>query len=260
MKSSKNLNKQELKEYLNSLYVKYKSLNSSRDPIWYIHKIKDEKEIEILGLIASCYSYGNIIQINRFQETFSGLLSGGIYDFVMNFDYKIDVKYFKNLKYRFNKSEDLGCLIVNMQKVISFYGSLKNLFLEKYSANDENILNTLGNFSSKLKKLNPARSKTYSYLLPDVSKNSTCKRLNLYLRWMIRKDEIDFGIWGKEVDKSKLIIPVDTHVYRVSRQIGLMKRNSCDIKFAIELTEKLKAFDPEDPVKYDFALCHSDLD
>jgi uncharacterized protein (TIGR02757 family) len=77
---------------------------------------------------------------------------------------------------------------------------------------------------------------------------------------MIRKDEIDFGIWGKEVDKSKLIIPVDTHVYRVSRQIGLMKRNSCDIKFAIELTEKLKAFDPEDPVKYDFALCHSDLD
>jgi uncharacterized protein (TIGR02757 family) len=73
---------------------------------------------------------------------------------------------------------------------------------------------------------------------------------------MVRKDEIDIGIWGREVDKSKLIIPVDTHVYRISKYLKLIKRSSCDMKFALELTNELKKFDPADPVKYDFALCH----
>ncbi|MBK7158711.1 MAG: DUF2400 family protein [Ignavibacteria bacterium] len=92
--------------------------------------------------------------------------------------------------------------------------------------------------------------------MPSPVNNSACKRLNLYLRWMIRKDEIDTGIWSGSFDKAKLIMPVDTHIYRVSKYLGLVSRNSCDLKFAIELTKELKKFDSSDPVKYDFALCH----
>ncbi|MBK7447136.1 MAG: DUF2400 family protein [Ignavibacteria bacterium] len=92
--------------------------------------------------------------------------------------------------------------------------------------------------------------------MPSPVNNSACKRLNLYLRWMIRKDEIDTGIWSGSFDKAKLIMPVDTHIYRVSKHLGLVSRNSCDLKFAIELTKELKKFDSSDPVKYDFALCH----
>jgi uncharacterized protein (TIGR02757 family) len=254
------LRKAYIKKYLDELYENYQFHYSSRDPIWQLHKTNNEREIETIGLIASCYSYGNIKQINKFQKEISKIGDDNIYDFVINFSYKKDLKYLKSLDYRFNKYEDLGCLIANIKNAIDNFGSLKNLFLNYYSEKDINILNALTKFSYQLKQTNPAKSNSYSYLLPDVTKKSTCKRLNLFLRWMVRKDEIDLGIWSNEVNKSKLIIPVDTHVYKVSRELGLMKRKSCDMKFAIELTEKLKEFNPGDPVKYDFALCHIGVD
>jgi len=229
-------------------------LYSSDDPVWYLHSLNDDKEIEIAGFILACFAYGRVDIMNNFTDSLFKRIRGSIYEFTVNFG-KRDKQYFNHLQYRFNNGNDISYLFRQIQKAYLDYGSLKELFLTDYSSEDKNILKPLNYFTCFLKKNVPEDS-GFHYLVPDSSKNSACKRLNLFLRWMVRKDEIDMGIWGGEVDKSKLIIPVDIHVYRISKQLNLVNRNSCDMKYAIELTNKLKEFDPEDPVKYDFALCH----
>jgi uncharacterized protein (TIGR02757 family) len=127
----------------------------------------------------------------------------------------------------------------------------------------KNIIPALHAFTLELREAVPSRkrsaNKFFEYLIPDPQNNSTCKRLNLFLRWMVRKDEIDLGIWNK-VSRSKLVMPVDVHVARVSGLLGLVKRKSVDLKFAVELTDRLKQFDNDDPVRYDFSLCHIGID
>lgn len=248
-----------MKLELDKLYNRYKQKYSSEDPIWSLHNFKNENDIEVFGLIASCYSYGQIGVMNKFLDELLNKIDNNPYDFIMNFDYKGNRKKFACMNYRFNNEFDLMNLIENIRINLLEYGSLKNLFLQNYSPDDENILRALSFFSDSLRKKYFKNLKGYDYLMPDVSKGSTCKRLNLFLRWMVRKDEIDLGIWSREVDKSKLIMPVDIHVYSQSRKLKLIKRTSCDMKFALELTDKLKKYDSSDPVKYDFALCHNDI-
>ncbi len=249
----------ELKRYLDENYLSYKKAYSSDDPVWLIHEINDEKNTELTAFIFSCFAYGRVDIMNEFLNKLLARLNGNMYEFTVNFDDRKDKKHLVNLYYRFNISNDLVFLFKQLRQAISDYGSLKSLFLKGYSGADDNILNGLYNFTDYLKKGIKANSK-FHYLIPDSRKNSTCKRLNLFLRWMVRNDEIDPGLWSSEISKSKLIIPVDTHVYRISRQLNLIDRKSCDMKFAIELTQKLKEFDRNDPVKYDFALCHIGID
>ncbi len=247
-----------IKRILNSYYRKYNSQQSSRDPVWNLQFAKSNSEKELLAFVVSCYSYGNIVQINNFIKKFINLANGNVLKFIMEFD-PDEFCTNDNFCYRFNTEKDFVDLILSIKYIVLKYGSLKSLFLKHYNESDVNILNALDKFTSEIRST-VRYSKSFEYLIPVVSKKSTCKRLNLFLRWMVRKDSIDTGIWSREVDKSKLIIPVDTHVYKVSRNLGLVSRKSCDIKFAVELTEKLKSFDPLDPVKYDFALCHIGVD
>lgn len=252
------MNNKELKEFLDNLYDKYKSKYSSKDPVWILHGFQDEKDIEIAGLLTSCYAYGKVELINQFITKFLNNIDFKVHEFTSNFSQQKDKKFLNGLYYRFNTEDDLSLLIKNIKNVIVKYGSLKNYFLNNYNNTDNNILPALSAFTAELNiKFNP--NSYYKYLIPLSDNNSTCKRLNLFLRWMVRKDEIDLGIW-KEVDKSKLIMPVDTHIYRIARKLNLVKRKSYDMKFAIELTEKLKQFDKNDPVKYDFAMCHIGID
>lgn len=248
------MKKEKLKEFLDNLYIKYHKKHSSKDPVWNLHRFSDEKDIEIAGLIISCYSYGQVDQINRFVNTFFERINWKPYEFTKNYQHIKDKKQLKNLYYRFNDESDLANLILGIQKALKNYDSLKGLFLKLCKEDEVNIIAPLDFFSHSI-----TENKIY-YLLPNISKNSTAKRLNMYLRWMVRKDDIDLGIWGDKVSRSKLIMPVDTHIYRISQKLGLAKRKSCDLKFALELTEKLKEFDANDPVKYDFALCHVGID
>ncbi|CAN5636830.1 TIGR02757 family protein [soil metagenome] len=250
----------DLKEYLNKIYIKYKKKHSSKDPVWKLHEYSDRKDIEILGLIISCFCYGRVDQINLFIDQFLDQTSENVYEFTLNFDYVKDKKRIEKLYYRFNDHYDLASLLNNIKAAIISHGSLEKTFLKYYDKNDANVINGLEGFTRELRKSKHKNSKAYAYLIPNVLKSSTCKRLNLYLRWMVRQDEIDTGVWSKNISPSKLIIPVDTHVYKIARQLNLIQRKSCDLKFAIELTEKLKEFDPKDPVKYDFALCHIGID
>lgn len=244
------------KDKLENLYISYKHKFSSKDPVWILHRFRDEKDIELIGLITAAHAYGSVEQINVFIEKLIKITGNQPYEFTINFQKRKDKKFLKGLNYRFNTTDDLVNMFEALNRNVNEFSSLKNLFLSNYSSLDGNILNALSNFTNRM-NLNekPASGRYYHYLFSDPVNGSACKRMNLFLRWMVRKDEIDLGLWP-EVDKAKLIMPVDVHIARISKSIGLVKRKSIDLKFAVELTDKLKEYDPYDPVKYDFALCH----
>jgi len=249
-----------LKELLDNLYITYRHKYSSKDPVWILHRFSNDNDIELIGLITAAYAYGSVDQINSFIELFLKRISFKPYEFIINFSKHKDKKYFEGLYYRFNTEADLVKLIGGLNRILSVYGSLQNLFMNGFNQNDGNILNALGNFSREINNGHKIKVGNYfHYLISNPAGGSVAKRMNLFLRWMVRNDEIDLGIWDK-IPASKLIIPVDTHIARVSKKLKLVERKSIDLKFAIELTDKLKKFDPNDPVKYDFALCHIGID
>lgn len=253
------MNKKDLKIILDSLYLKYSGYYSSKDPVWILRRFDDEKDIETAGFITSCFAYGKVELINKFILDFFEKIDFKVHEFTLNYSELKDKKHFEKLYYRFNTSEDLSLLLMNLSSVLRNSGSLKNRFSQDYSQSDKNIIPALTSFTAELNVINRKNS-NYNYLVPSPENNSACKRLNLFLRWMIRNDNSDLGIWSGSFDKSKLVMPVDTHIYRISKKLKLVKRNSCDLKFALELTESLKKFDKYDPVKYDFALCHYGID
>jgi uncharacterized protein (TIGR02757 family) len=254
-----------LKRQLDRLYIQYKRKFSSKDPVWILHRFDNEKDIEIIGLITSAYAYGQVDLINKFIEKLLSVIDKKPYEFTINFEKRKDKKYLKGLNYRFNTEKDLIELFERLKNVLVSHGSLKHLFLEKYDCEKDNVEHSLFQFMKKLIPSNeqsspyPPSKGEFNFLIPDPTKKSTCKRMNLFLRWMVRKDEIDAGIWS-EVDKSKLIMPVDVHIARIAKKLNLVSRATVDMKFAIELTNKLKEFDNDDPVKYDFSLCHIGID
>ena len=244
------------KKILDLLYAKYNIKESSKYPVWNLNVLPSDSDIEIAAFIISCYSYGSVTQINSFVGKVFDFSGYGLYDFVRRFGKRERSRAERvNFAYRFNTTKDFILLLESIKKAVRKHGSLKNLFLLGYDDSHSNIIPALERFTKYLRG-SVADSKTFGYLVPDASEGSACKRLNLFLRWMVRKDNVDFGLWSAEIDKSKLIMPVDIHVYRQSQKLKLVKRKTCDLKYAVELTEKLKEFDPRDPVKYDFALCH----
>lgn len=281
--TSSYMNKTDLKKYLEQVYNQYKHKHSSKDPVWLLHKFKNERDIEIAGLVVSCFAYGQVDQINKFTGELFSRTSMNIYEFTANFNEQKDKKYLRNLYYRFNDEKDMIYLFKNLNRIVKEYGSLKKVFLKHYKYEHENVLEGMKGLVEELRKYTPSIKKTgqttlsvsktetqniaslqksvsyYNHLLPSPSDNSTCKRLNLFMRWMVRKDDIDLGVWD-EIGKEKLVMPVDTHIYKVSQKLKMVKRKSCDLKYAVELTNTLKEFDANDPVKYDFALCHVRLD
>lgn len=252
------MNKNDLGEYLDRIYIKYRKKHSSIDPVWALHNFHSPEDAEIAGLLLSCYSYGKVEQINAFAAKLFTLTGPELRQFTLNYCERKDKKLFDGMKYRFNSQEDLSLLISNIKNALLKFGSLKAAFINQLPPGSLNTVYALNEFA-RLLRAKRSKDGSYDYLIPLAEKNSTCKRLNLYLRWMVRSDEIDLGLW-KEVGAEKLIFPVDTHVYNVSRKLSLVNRKSCDLKFALELTDALKVYDPSDPVKYDFALCHIGID
>ncbi len=250
----------DLKNKLDHHYSAYNKKFSSKDPVRNLEKFKDEKDIELAGLITAAFSYGSVDLINAFLDQLFTKTGNNLHKFTINFSKHKDKKLFNGLYYRFNSHSDINNMFRSLQNVLAVNGTLKKYFFSGYSADDENILKALSHFSGGLNNNKRETDKRYyHYLFSDPKNKSTCKRMNLFLRWMVRKDEIDYGLWS-EIPSSKLIMPVDTHIAKISRQLHLVKRNTVDLKFALELTGELKKFDSNDPVKYDFALCHIGID
>ncbi|MBT8379745.1 MAG: TIGR02757 family protein [Ignavibacteria bacterium] len=237
----------------------YKSFDRSKlepDPLQFPHMFSDKKDIEVMALIASVFAYGNVKQINSSLNKFLKIAENEPHKFIRNYKYSVKSK---SLIHRFYSENDVCKLFVFLQSAYNEYGSLENLFLAGLEENHLNLKNTITNFSnyflSKSEKEFGEISRGIRFMFPLPEKGSACKRMNLFLRWMVRKDELDFGLWN-EIPTKKLIIPVDTHIARVCKELKLTKQKNVNWKMAEEITENLKKFDPKDPVKYDFALCH----
>jgi len=163
--------------------------------------------------------------------------------------------WMKNFVYRFHRRADLVSLVTAIKKARKKSGSLLKLFLENDNPSADTILPGLDGMVSALRKYSGRGTQAYRTLLADPSAGGASKRWCLFLRWMIRKDNVDPGPWSDKVSKARLVIPLDTHVSRIARQLGMVKRKSNDWKTALELTSFLRRLDPNDPVKYDFAIC-----
>lgn len=250
-----------LKERLDYHYRAFDKTQISPDPLETLHKYADPNDIEAIGFISSVFAYGNVRQILSILQKIEEIINNKPYDFIINYDYGKDSEAFKGIKHRFYTDSDIADLFSILHKVYVSYGSLKKMFFLYYFENDENIKESLSRFSTNLLSLAIngkkaiAPTEGLSFMFPDPMKGSACKRMNLFLRWMIRKDELDFGLW-REIPKNKLVIPVDTHIAKVCSCLNLTSKKNVSWKMAEEITEKLRAFDPEDPVKYDFAICH----
>jgi uncharacterized protein (TIGR02757 family) len=233
------------------------------DPVELPHRYADPKEIELVGWLSSALAYGRVDLFKTVVEKILALMEGRPYSYLARFDLDRERPRFKGIYYRLNSPNDLFCFIYMMSQVVQRFGSVGELFRSLYREEEEDIGPTLSRFIEVVSSIDsrPVYGKRgipdgLRQLLSSPAQGSACKRMNLYLRWMVRpNDGIDFGLW-KEIPPAKLIIPLDTHIVRISRYLGLTQRKSPDWKMAKEITESLKAFDPIDPLKYDFGLCH----
>ncbi len=245
----------DLKQKLEHHYKAFDKTKLEPDPLQFLHLFKEELDIEVMGFIASIFAYGNVKQIITTLNKFVEVSKSKPYDFIRSFEEKTK----PGISHRFYTKRDVIHLFLALSKTYELFGSLKNLFLSFYNPDEINLKNAIMKFSNyfldEISKRKRIMTSGIKFMFPLPEKGSACKRMNLFLRWMIRKDELDFGIWN-EIPSSKLIIPVDTHIARICQSLGLTSRKIPGWKMAEEITEKLKKYDPIDPVKYDFAICH----
>jgi len=254
---------QTLKSTLNRFYQEYDfQKRLLHDPIELPHRYRNPRDIEIAGFLASSFAYGKVGLFKPVVEKVLSSMGKSPYDFLMHFSVARHARLFHGIQYRFNRNEDILCLLFMLRAVLRKEGSLEGSFMKHYQDDDENIGNALSGMINDFLSVSTAkvygrdiRPAGLAQFFPSPAGGSTCKRQNLFLRWMVRDRDIDFGIW-KGIPKNKLVIPLDTHIMKISQCLGLTNRKSADWKTAVEITESLKRFDPEDPLKYDFALCH----
>ena len=213
------------------------------DPLLIASRYQDET----VAMVCALFAYGNVKAIIKFLDSLDFTL--------LESSDEVIKKALSSHYYRFQKSEDVVALFIALKRLKEI-DSIENIFYNGYKK-EHDILDGLWSFITILKKLYPYESRGYSFLVGSVPKKvnqaGTYKRYLMYLRWMVRKDKLDMGLWSK-IDKKDLLMPLDTHTFKVSQKLGLLSRKTYDMKAVLALTKKLKSFDKNDPIKYDFAL------
>ncbi len=246
------MNRQELIELLEERHEFYNAPGFiENDPISIPHLFSKKQDIEIMGLWSAVLAWGQRITIINKCKELIHLMDNAPYDFILNHQ-ENDLKRFTKFKHRTFNATDTLYFIRFFQNYYRQHESLENVF--QVDQSDINSERGLNNFYKVFFSLSDFPDRTKKHIAAP-EKKSACKRINMFLRWMVRNDDkgVDFGIW-KSIRPSQLVCPFDVHVDRVSRKLGLITRKQADWQTAVELTESLKEFDPEDPVKYDFAL------
>lgn len=212
-----------------------------------------KQDIEIAGLITALFSWGQRKTIINKARSFFELMDFAPHDFVLNFE-KEDLQPFTEFKHRTFNGDDALCFISFFNWYYSQFQSLENAFIDQDSPDGDPVEAGINRFHTLFLK-HPHFLKRSEKHVSAPCKKSTCKRINMFLRWMVRKDPvgIDFGVWNR-IKASDLKIPMDIHVFRTAKKLGLLHRNQMDWQAVVELTETLKIFDRDDPVKYDYSL------
>ena len=223
------------------------------DPICIPHSFRQLQDIEISGFVAAMLAWGQRKTIINKCREFFGYMDNAPYDFV-RFHKEADLKPFLNFKHRTFNATDALYFIAYFRHFYRQHDSLEDAFLTGMTPNSETIEQGLINFHRQFFSLPDFPERTKKHIATPARK-SACKRINMFLRWMVRQDAqgVDFGLWHR-LRPAQLVCPCDVHVDRVARQLGLITRKPTDWQTALELTQQLRQFDPNDPVKYDFAL------
>ena len=246
--------KSEIKEILEKYYKKYNIIEFiENDPISIPHAYSKKQDIEISAFWTAVIAWGRRNMIIGNAKKLFALMDNAPYDFIVNHEEK-DRKRFLDFKHRTFQPTDTLYFLEFLQWYYRQYDSLEYAFAKHLASGDKTIENALIGFHELFFSLEFAPQRTRKHI-PTPKRKSTCKRINMFLRWMVRNDNngVDFGIWN-HIKPSQLLMPIDVHVERTARKLGLLSRKQRDWKAVLELTENLKFFDNNDPVKYDFAL------
>jgi uncharacterized protein (TIGR02757 family) len=216
-----------------------------KDPVEFIHRYADDRDREIAGFLASQFAYGKIETFKAFLEKLFGLMEASPYSFIR----KGDFSKVRGLYYRFQKDKDIILLLVTLQRIIDEFGNIGAMLRHYYRGDIREALWTMREHLFR-------DSDELTFFFPKPSSTNPLKRWSLYLRWMVRKDAIDIGIWDF-IDRSDLVMPLDTHIFKIGRCTGWTQQRTQSYKAACEITEALKIFSPEDPLRYDLFLCHT---
>lgn len=245
------------KQIISLLNQKVKQYNQpsfiANDPVCIPHLFTQKQDIEIMGLFAAIFAWGQRVTIiNKCKELIERM-DGKPHEFITHHTDK-DLKRLIGFKHRTFNDTDLLYFVHFLNHWYKKHPSLETAFSGGIKPKDETVENGLNHFRKLFFSLDDAPTRTFKHVA-SPEQNSACKRINMYLRWMVRKDDkgVDFGIWNN-IKPSQLICPLDVHVQRVATKLGLLQRIQSDWQAAFELTQTLKTLDKKDPVKYDFAL------
>ena len=243
-----------LKDDLTRLCARYDRRFLDTDPVGIVRRFDDPEDREIAGLIAAGLAYGRVVSIRRSLEAVLRVMGPKPARFVRSFDPVADAQRFDGFVHRFTRGRDLATLIERVRGAKASAGSLEAYFLAGDDPRSETLAPALDSFGARLFSGLP-RGHGTRWLLPLPSAGSACKRSCLFLRWMVRPDDgVDCGVWTR-VLPSRLVLPLDTHLFKVVRALGWTRRKSAGWATALEVTKRLRAIDPADPIRFDFALC-----
>ena len=224
-----------------------------RDPVDFVHRYDEPADQEIVGLISASLAFGNAVSARRSIDKVLTALGPEPAQVVAGTGEVELQRRLRGFAHRIYRDEHLASMLARAGALLRDQGSLGNAFAGFHRESDGDFRESLARLADALR--GDTRSRSLRHLISDPRAGSACKRLVLYARWMIRSaDGVDLGLWP--ISPSALLIPVDTHIHRISRNLGLTHRRTASWATAEEITAALRKFDSEDPVKYDFALCH----
>lgn len=243
----------DLKIGLASLYRRYnRRAYVHPDPLEMLYRYDSAENLEIAGLLSACLAYGRVAQILASVTRVLDPMAEGPRAFLERAAEPDLRRRYARFKHRFTTGKEVARLLIGVKRAVADWGSLENLFRAGMSETDDTVLPALAGFVERLRAYagGPNACPT---LLASPLDGSACKRLNLYLRWMVRRDAVDPGPW-RSVPRAKLIVPLDTHMFKLSTALGLTARKQADLKTAVEITRGFARCNSRDPVRYDFSL------
>lgn len=239
-----------MRERLDTLYNTFnRPCYIHPDPLEWIYRFETSADREIAGFIASAFAFGRVGQILITLERVFGVMGASPSVYLAQATQKSLKRDFNGFVYRFVRDHHLTDFLYGLSCLIHRFGSLENAFEAGLSHNGETVIPAMASLVRRLRENGPDPG----YLLADPDKGSACKRMNLFLRWMVRKDDVDPGIWSV-LTPERLIVPLDTHMHAISRKLGLTSRSQADMRTALHVTEAFSHINQDDPVKYDFSL------
>ncbi len=241
-----------MKQLFDNLYLEMNSLDKIYpDPVFFVHQFNKEHDLEVVALISSLFAFGKVENIMKNLELIFSKMGKYPYLYVKTGSRQIFKEDFKNFSYRFVSEEGMVEFLSSLSATLQNFSSLKMLI------NSEDLLEALDNIRQHIFFYSENQNTLLkTNLLADIYKGSPIKRWMLFARWMIRKDNVDIGLWNWIIKPDKLIIPLDTHILRIGRYLNFHNSKTPSMKTAIQITNALKKLDKEDPVKYDFSICH----